>query len=116
MSYHSRLRDEVSPTQGNPSQRYLVHQHTGSASIKSVALDDIQGFKLSRGDLFISKEQSIRTGKQSDHFLIKPPLPYTSPSISERKTVNQIDKNILGLHFSSCYLNYEDFYNIYATS
>lgn len=77
-----------------------------------VAAVDIQGFQL--GSVFIPKELSIRIGRQSSHFLLKPPTQYSYDSLynAEKKHVHYVEKKLLGVRFSAGYTDYEDLNDI----
>lgn len=71
---------------------------------------DLQGFKNNRNE-FIVKEFAIVAKEHTHIFLVKPPYPFTSLSLDEKKQVRWIEKN-RGYRWSEGYIDYREFRRI----
>lgn len=71
---------------------------------------DLQGFK-NNGNEFIVKEFAIATQEHTHTFLVKPPYPFTSLSLEEKKQVRWIERN-RGYRWSEGYVDYKEFHRI----
>lgn len=76
---------------------------TIGVTMKFIAID-VQGFLNPPN--FIPKEIAITNGKQTEHYLIKPPLPFEMLSHDEKTQVRYLEQSHHGLRFSSGYIDY----------
>lgn len=67
---------------------------------------DIQGFVI-RGEFF-PKEIAISNGHQISHYIVKPPMRFSSLSAGDKKTVIYLEREHHGIKFSDGFVNQEE--------
>lgn len=68
---------------------------------------DVQGFK-DKNNTFIIKEFAVADKELTQMFLIKPPYPFSSLTLEEKKQVLWLEKN-KGIRWSEGYIDYREF-------
>lgn len=75
-----------------------------------LAVLDAQGFQVN-GE-FVVKELAISNGQQIGHFLFKSLANFSSLSRSDKKSIKYLEDNVIGIRYSSGFIQYEELNNI----